>query len=176
MHSGLGVPGSSMQGKFSGVCQSAYQPSDSESDDNYLPPQRGVKRRLFQSPEPSVPVSELVGSVPIPEIILNGIWSKAAQLLSMPNAISRAPGSDMKSHAVLSFSGSRNHLVSCKKTGQYVCDKACGNWNSLGICSHTVAVAEVNDDLSSFILWYQKAKKKAIFDKICPHWNARWQR
>lgn len=142
-----------------------HLPTDSESDED-LPAQRGTKRRLFQSPEPSVPVSELVGKVPVPEIVLSGIWNKAAQLLSMPSAISRAPGSDVKSHVVLSFSGSRHHLVSCKKTGQYTCDKACGNWNSLGICSHTVAVAEVNDDLSSFVSWYQKAKKQPSLTKL----------
>ena len=69
-------------------------PIASDSDENDFPPHRGIKQRLFQSPEPSVPVSELVGNVPVPEVVLSGIWSKAAQLLSMYDAISRAPGLD----------------------------------------------------------------------------------
>lgn len=118
-----------------------------------------VRRRLFQSPKPSVHVSEFVKDVTVPEGVLDAIWSKASQLLTMPNSISKAPGLDVKSHHVISFSGSRPHLVSCKKTGQYVCDKACGNWNSLSICSHTVAVSEINGDLINFILWFKSAKK-----------------
>ena len=65
-----------------------------------------------------------------------------------------APGLDLKSHTIISTSGNRPHLVQAKKTGQYVCDKACGNWNSLSICSHTVAVAEVNGELFKFVAWF----------------------
>ena len=96
---------------------------------------------------------------------------KAAELLTTPNAISRAPGVvDSKSHHVISYSGNRPHLISYKKTGQYTCDntcdKTCANWNSLGICSHTVAVAEINSDLPSFVSWFKKVKKKPSLTKL----------
>ena len=67
---------------------------------------------------------------------------------------------------MVSASGKRPHLVSVKKTGQYVCDKGCGNWNSLTICSHTVAVAEINGELSKYISWFIKAKKKPFLTKL----------
>jgi hypothetical protein len=76
------------------------------------------------------------------------------------------PGLDLKSHTVVSTSGNRPHFVQAKKTGQYTCDKACGNWNSLSICSHTVAVAEMNGDLSKFVSWFVKAKKKPSVSKL----------
>ena len=49
-------------------------------------------------------------------------------------------------------------MVTKKKTGQYCCDGTCPNWKSLGICSHTVAAAEDNCDLQSFVTWFAKAK------------------
>ena len=66
----------------------------------------------------------------------------------------------------MSSSGQRPHLVSTKKTGQYICDKACGNWNSLSICSHTVAIAETNGELPKFVSWFIKAKKKPSVTKL----------
>ena len=64
---------------------------------------------------------------------------------------------------MVSASGKQPHV---KKTGQYVCDKGCGNWNSLTICSHTVAVAEINGELSKYISWFIKAKKKPSLTKL----------
>lgn len=60
---------------------------------------------------------------------------------------------------VKSSSGQRPHLVIRKRTGQYCCDGTCPNWKSLGICSHSVAAAEDNSDLQSFVTWFAKAKK-----------------
>jgi hypothetical protein len=57
-------------------------------------------------------------------------------------------------------------LAQAKKTGQYTCDKVCGNRNSLSICSHTVAVAEINGDLSKFVAWFVKVKKKPSVSKL----------
>ena len=38
--------------------------------------------------------------------------------------------------------------------GQYKCDSNCLNWTSSGLCSHSLAVAELSNDLSSFLNWY----------------------
>ena len=109
---------------------------------------------------------EFTKQVSVPEMVLESIWKKASRLLTTPNAIASAPGLDLKSHSVMSSSGQRPHLVSTKKTGQYICDKACGNWNSLSICSHTVAIAETNGELPKFVSWFIKAKKKPSVTKL----------
>ena len=38
--------------------------------------------------------------------------------------------------------------------GHYVCDTSYLQWSSSQICSHTLAAAEVNGELSLFIQWY----------------------
>ena len=94
-----------------------------------------------------------------PAEVLTAIWMKASRLLGEPNVVLPAPGCDPCSRMVKSSSGQRPHLVSRKRSGQYCCDGMCPNWKSLGICSHSVAAAEDNCDLQSFITWFAKAKK-----------------
>lgn len=143
---------------------SSFAVSDSSGDEDTVPPPRklGARRQLFPPKELSVNYMEFTKQVSVPE----SIWKKASRLLTTPNAIASAPGLDLKSHSVMSSSGQRPHLVSTKKTGQYICDKACGNWNSLSICSHTVAIAETNGELPKFVSWFIKAKKKPSVTKL----------
>ena len=75
-------------------------------------------------------INDFCENVSVPKQVLEGIWKKACDLLSTTNAIAAAPGLDVKTHRVVSYSGNRPHIVSVKNTGQYVCDKSCGNWNS----------------------------------------------
>ena len=138
---------------------------DADSED-VQPPKKCAKRQLFPPTSLSVDFVDFSDKVSVSAIILESIWNKASKLLSTSNAIAVAPGLDLKSHTVISTSGNRPHLVQAKKTGQYVCDKACGNWNSLSICSHTVAVAEVNGELFKFVAWFVKAKKKPSVTKL----------
>ena len=44
------------------------------------------------------------------------------------------------------------------------CD--CANYHSFSICSHVVAVAEVNEKLNQVIEWYRKAKKMPSLTKL----------
>ena len=46
-----------------------------------------------------------------------------------------------------------------KKGGDFSCDANCPNWKSLGLCSHTVAVAEVNHNLATFSAARRKKKQ-----------------
>ena len=70
---------------------------------------------------------------------------------------------------VLSRSGQRPHLVVPCKGGKYKCDPDCANFKSLGICSHSVVVAEVNKKLSEFLASVKKAKKKPNFTQLAVH-------
>ena len=140
--------------------------TSSSSQTEVAPPTKRLRRQLFTSQQLSVEVSDFKDQVSIPELVLEGVWKKASSLLKSTNAIAKAPGSDEKAHSVISYSGNTPHMVTLKKNGQYVCDKSCANWNSLRICSHTVAVAELNSDLPQFVSWLIKAKKRPSLTKL----------
>ena len=90
----------------------------------------------------------------IPLVTLEGMWTKAKELLSHKNAITPAPGNNKKAHMVLSYSQVAPHLIQNKTDGQYICDDSCLQWKSSQICSHTLAAAQHNSDLSAFLQWY----------------------
>ena len=57
------------------------------------------------------------------------------------------------------------HMVTPTKGGGFSCDSNCPNWKAMGICLHTVAVAEVNKKLQQFLS--SKKKKKGVnFTKL----------
>ena len=84
--------------------------------------------------------------------MLEGIWTKASELISTNDAIVPAPGQDLGARMVLSYSGKVPHMVTPKKGGEFSCDSSCLNWKSMGICAHSVVVAEVNKKLPQFYL------------------------
>ena len=47
-------------------------------------------------------------------------------------------------------------MVTPKKGGEFSCDSSCPNWKPMGICAHSVAVAEINKKLPQFL----SAKKR----------------
>ena len=71
-------------------------------------------------------------------------------------AIAPAPGQPSEARMVLSYSGKTPHMVTPKKIGDFSCDSSYPNWKSLGICSHSVAVAETNGQLRLFIIKKEK--------------------
>ena len=99
----------------------------------------------------SVDVESVAESVSIPLSCLQGIWIKATELLNTSRAITSAPGHPEKARTVMSRSGQRPHLVLPCKGSQFKCDSDCVNFKSLGICSHSVAVAEINQQLLEFV-------------------------
>lgn len=131
---------------------SSFQSPEEHSNEQYA---QGDSSSLFVL---SVSVDEL-NSTTTPTEVLEAIWNKARHLLTEPNAVLPAPGCDSSSRMVKSTSGSRPHLVVRKKSGQFCCDSTCPNWRSLGICAHSVAAAEDNHNLYSFVTWFAKAKK-----------------
>lgn len=106
----------------------------------------------------SVSVDQFSDSVRVPRNCLEGIWCKAVELLNTKDAIVSAPGV-ANGKLVLSVSGKKPHLVTARKGGAFSCDSDCPNWKAMGICSHSVAVAEVSCKLSEFVDWYKKSKK-----------------
>ena len=45
------------------------------------------------------------------------------------------------------------------KGNRFICDSECCHFKSIGICSHTVAVAELNGKLLEFVAFYKKTKR-----------------
>ena len=137
---------------------------------------KSVTAAYTPSPSPAttdlalaVDVETVSSSVGIPVSILKGVWDKAEELLQSTNSISAAPGYPADAKMVESRGGKRPHLVVAGKGGQFKCDEECLNFKSIGICSHTVAVAQLNNSLQQFIGWFMKAKKKPNFTKIATH-------
>ena len=95
------------------------------------------------------------GITTIPLVTLNAMWTKAVELLSTSNAITAAPGNQEKACMVISYSQVAPHLIRVESDGQYVCDSNCQQWVSSQLCSHTLAAAERNGDLS-FLEWYTR--------------------
>ena len=114
--------------------------------------------QISTSSELSTDVSTAATLVNIPITCLEGIWIKAKKLMETNGAIVPAPGQPPEARMVLSYSGKPPHLVTPKKSGDFSCDSSCPNWKSLGICSHSVAVAETNGQLQHFL---SVKKKKA---------------
>ena len=85
---------------------------------------------------------------------LQHMWQKAEELLNSDNAITPAPGKDKLAKMVISYSSSVPHMVTNTQSGQYKCDSNCLNWTSSAICSHTLAVAQLNNDLMQ---WYNSS-------------------
>ena len=149
-----------------GIPGTSYASSSTQHYSEDPPSTKRVNCQLFTPQQLSVRVTDFGDQVSIPEPVLDGVWKKATNLLTSTNAIAKAPGSDEKAHSVISSSGNPPHMVTLRKNGQYVCDKSCANRNSLRICSHTVAVAELNRDLSQFVSWLIKAKKRPSLTKL----------
>ena len=138
-------------------------------DTSIVNPFPSTSERMLSGTSLSVDVHELASEVTIPLTCLQGIWTKATELLSTAGSMVPAPGCDSGARLVLSRSGKHPHLVlPCKSSG-FKCDSDCANFKSLGICSHTVVVAHLNDQLSEFVTRFKKAKKKPNLMKLAVH-------
>ena len=75
-----------------------------------------------------VDVNTVADGVRVPRNSLEGIWSKAAELLKTEGAIVSAPGVGEGAKFVLSYRGRNPHLVVPRKGGAFACDGNCPNW------------------------------------------------
>ena len=107
----------------------------------------------------SVDVEAAATNLNVPLTCVEGIWKKANELIRNPYAIVPAPGQTPESRMVLSYSGKVPHLVTPTKGGGFSRDGNCPNWKSLGFCSHSIAVAELNEKLDIFITYLCKKNK-----------------
>ena len=112
---------------------------------------------------------ESTGIVSIPLATLRMIWAKATEYLCSKADVVPAPGSCLKARMVASRSASAPHFVQALPSGQYVCDSNCLQWKSSHMCSHTVAVAALNEDLEAFINWYVTSNQGPNLTTLAVH-------
>ena len=117
----------------------------------------------------SVDVNVVAAKVSVHLDCLKGIWKKAEELLQSPTSMSPAPGQPESARMVISRGGKRPHLVVPSKGGRFKCDSDCINFKSLGICSHSIAVAELNGTLPQFLAHFEKGNKKPNFTALALH-------
>ena len=92
---------------------------------------------------------------------IKGIYEKAKLILEKKNAIVPAPGCDPKARMVESTRfKDKPHLVIPGKKGEYRCEKNCPHYNGIRICSHSVATAQQNGELSQFLIWFRQSFSK----------------
>ena len=114
----------------------------------------------------SAKLSVLSGKLGLPNVAIDGIAKKAAEILQTEGAIASAPGQPAEARMVISRSGKRPHLVIPKKMGGMACDDDCPMYKSAKLCSHTVAAAEYNRQLDQFVASYGKVKKTPNLTKL----------
>ena len=108
----------------------------------------------------AVDVHQVASEVTIPLACIQGIWTKATELLSTSGSTVPTPGHCTEARLVLSRSEKRSHLVLPCEVRGFKCDSDCANFKSLGICSHTIMAAHLNGQLFEFVAHIKKAKKK----------------
>ena len=101
----------------------------------------------------SVPVETAIAKLPpVSSSTLSCMWSKAADLIRAKDHVLNVPWlPDPKARLVKSSSSAQPHVVTTKEGGIYVCDSNCPMFKGFSLCSHVVAAAEVNGDLSHFL-------------------------
>ena len=113
----------------------------------------------------SLDVQQAANEIAIPLACLQGIWTKASELLTSTENIVSAPGCDPAARLVTSPTA---HLVVPTKAG-YKCDSDCANFKALGICSHTVVVAHLNDHAAITVCQISQGKKKPNMTNLALH-------
>ena len=97
----------------------------------------------------------------LPKETANGIHTKAKELANNSKASSHVPDGNPKDRFVLSKSLKQPHLVTVKNGKEYACDDRCPHFQSLSICAHTVASAQMNGDLPIFLNWFANSKRSS---------------
>ena len=139
----------------------SFDPIDNVSDDHCDltqedKPAEDNSQHGYVLPVDITKASQITG---LPTLILRQIWSKAADLLSASNHVMPAPGCSKMARMVASSSQAKPHFVTNTDDGRFECDESCPAFRQRYICSHTIATAESNGLLLSFLENYCKYAK-----------------
>ncbi len=96
-----------------------------------------ITPRTPVSPILNVDPETIAKRVKLPLPCIEGIVTKASELIHKQDAIVPAPGHCAETRMVLSYSTKVPHMVTPTKAGGFNCDSSCPNWKSFGLCSHS---------------------------------------
>ena len=110
-------------------------------------------------------------STSLPQYTQDSMWKKVQGYLDDPTSYTSAPGVTNKScMLVKSASGTKPHFVQRSGKSKYKCDGDCLMFKSTnGICSHTLLVAALNDEVCLFICNYSKSKAPVNYVQLAQH-------
>ena len=111
-------------------------------------------------PSLSVDFVSVASNCDLQNSLVQSIWDKASRLVNTKGAMAPAPGYPPEARTVQSTSKTGFHLVTPGSNGKFNCD--CANYHSLNLCSHAVAVAEINGRLAQFVEWHRKLKNHQV--------------
>lgn len=114
------------------ACRQGHHPASTDSAGRTCPV-TVTENPVVCGAGPSQPTLEVVGPLSrhlsiaaedsgitlIPLVTLSVMWAKAEKLLQMKNAVTPAPGSNLRAKMVISYSHATPHYVQCKSDGQY---------------------------------------------------------
>eukprot|EP00794_Sanderia_malayensis_P006409 gene6409-7140_t len=90
--------------------------------------------------------------------ILESMWDKASDLLRQPKHVFPQPGATNGAFSVVA-ANNKLYSVIPGKGGSFTYEKTCIHY-STKICEHTLAAAQANGTIHSFINWFKRSKKK----------------
>ena len=102
-----------------------------------------------------LPLSSHLG---LPSAAIEAIAQKVLEIVNVEGAIVPAPGHHPTARMVISKSGKWPHLVLPKKNGGMAWDDDCPQYKSASLCSHVVAAALHNEQLTQLVLSDKKVK------------------
>ena len=105
----------------------------------------------------------------MPKKTLEAIFHKASRLCNTVGSTQSTPGYNGKCKMVASSRKCPPHFIWGYTNGRYECDSNCPQWSSAKICSHTVAAAECNQELTKFVKWYEKNNKQLNMMALVTH-------
>ncbi len=105
--------------------------------------------------------------IDIPFPTLEGMFKKAADTTNDESLMWKIPAPKetnsiplaQTTFLVHSKSSRDPHKVTVSKNGKVQCDKACVNWCTYSLCSHSLAVAEKNGLLKAFLALFKSSKR-----------------
>ena len=150
-----------MKHNAEGKCSSFFHASMDTTQ-----PDSGSEAPSSSSQEESI--HNPLSSLDIPSHTKIQIWSNAQHYLSDLSAICKSPGEE-DVWLVKSSQGKRPHYVKLSKSNRcnrYICDSDCLAYKSSKICAHSVAVAQKNDHLESFLKWFKSQKPQLNLTKL----------
>ena len=116
----------------------------------------------YQVPTLSVDIVFIVSNCTLSKGLVQSIWEKHQEQWIPMGYVSAPVWSSIRT--VKSISKKGFHLVIPGSSSKFMSN--CANNHSLRLCSHAVAVAEINGRPEEFVKWHRKPKKSPSVPKI----------